>query len=71
MIQAITALARGLDLSVLAEGVETEEQFSQLKAAGVADIQGYLISRPVPERQVPALIAKLARTDSARLESST
>ena len=60
MLEVITALGRGLGLSVLAEGVETEDQLAQLQAAGVADIQGYLISRPVPERQVYALIDKLA-----------
>ena len=66
MIQAITALARGLDLSVLAEGVETEEQLMQLQAAGVADVQGYLISRPVPERQVPGLIEKFVPSAVAK-----
>jgi EAL domain-containing protein (putative c-di-GMP-specific phosphodiesterase class I) len=41
-------LARGLDISVTAEGVETREQFDRLKTLGVNFAQGYLLGRPVP-----------------------
>jgi diguanylate cyclase (GGDEF)-like protein len=48
IIASIVTLARGLDISVTAEGVETAEQFERLKALGVNFAQGYLLGRPVP-----------------------
>ena len=49
IISATTGLARSLDIRTVAEGVETAEQFVLLQAAGVDEIQGYLISPPVTE----------------------
>jgi diguanylate cyclase (GGDEF)-like protein len=46
IIAAIVTLARGLDMSVTAEGVETREEFEALKALGVNFAQGYLFGRP-------------------------
>ena len=48
VVASVLTLARGLDMSVTAEGVETKEQFELLRAAGVNHIQGYLFGRPVP-----------------------
>ena len=48
IISSIVTLARGLDMSVTAEGVETREQFERLKSLGVNFAQGYLMGRPVP-----------------------
>ena len=48
IISSIVTLARGLDMSVTAEGVETREQFDRLKSLGVNFAQGYLLGRPVP-----------------------
>ena len=45
-------LARGLDIATTAEGVETEDQFEMLQAAGVNLAQGYLFGRPVPVAQL-------------------
>jgi diguanylate cyclase (GGDEF)-like protein len=44
--QAIIDLAFRLDMSVIAEGVETEEQRQLLLAQGCTDLQGYLFSKP-------------------------
>jgi len=44
----VLTLARGLDIVTTAEGVETEEQFELLRAAGVDFVQGYLFGRPRP-----------------------
>jgi diguanylate cyclase (GGDEF)-like protein len=48
IISSVMALARGLDMSVTAEGVETREQFELLRTVGVNFAQGFLLGRPVP-----------------------
>ena len=48
IISSIVTLARGLDMLVTAEGVETVEQLDGLKRLGVNFAQGYLLGRPVP-----------------------
>ena len=48
VIASVLALARGLEIAVTAEGVETEHQFQMLRNAGVEYAQGYLFARPVP-----------------------
>jgi EAL domain-containing protein (putative c-di-GMP-specific phosphodiesterase class I) len=45
--RAIIAMAHSLNLSVLAEGVETEGQLARLREEGCDEVQGYLFSRPV------------------------
>jgi diguanylate cyclase (GGDEF)-like protein len=52
IISSIVTLARGLDMSVTAEGVETAEEFERLKALGVNFAQGYLFGRPLPVDQI-------------------
>jgi diguanylate cyclase (GGDEF)-like protein len=47
IIRAIIALAQSLSLTVTAEGVETQEQYEQLRALGCTNGQGYYFSRPV------------------------
>jgi EAL domain-containing protein (putative c-di-GMP-specific phosphodiesterase class I) len=47
VIRAIIGLGRGLGLRVVAEGVETEAQLTELRAEGCDEVQGYLFSRPL------------------------
>jgi len=54
--RAILALARGLSLDVVAEGVETRAQLDFLRREGCRNVQGYLLSRPIPARQFEALM---------------
>lgn len=48
IITAIVRMAKKLDVSTLAEGVETEEQYAFLREIGCEKIQGYYFARPMP-----------------------
>ncbi len=61
--RALLSLGHSMGLVVIAEGVETEGQFDWLVAHGCDQVQGYLLGRPMPLRELLALLA-LAR-DSA------
>lgn len=50
--RSILALARSLELEVVAEGVETQEQLTFLKAEGCRVFQGYYFGRPAPMEQL-------------------
>ncbi len=52
IVKAIIDLAHGLDLTVIAEGVETEQQFRFLAAQGCDEYQGYLASKPLPAAEI-------------------
>lgn len=68
IVAAITGLARGMNVSVTAEGVETEAQLMVLKAAGCTNVQGYLFSRPKPPAELVFTLNRSADpTDVPRL----
>jgi diguanylate cyclase (GGDEF)-like protein len=48
IVSAVCDIARSLPVDVVAEGVETEEQFTLLREAGCTRFQGYLLGRPRP-----------------------
>ncbi len=56
LINAAVALAHGLNLKVVAEGVETEEQFEYLESIGCDYAQGYLFSKPLLIEQFAKLL---------------
>ena len=60
LIRAIVDLAHGLGLTVIAEGVETENQLEALTVAGCDLVQGYLIHRPQPASEVEAAFRQLS-----------
>jgi diguanylate cyclase (GGDEF)-like protein/PAS domain S-box-containing protein len=56
IIRAVIGLGRGLNLPVVAEGVETEDQLGFLSREGCDEIQGYLIGRPGPIGDFAAML---------------
>lgn len=58
IIQAVIALARALNLHVVAEGVETQDQLVFLGEHRCASVQGFLLARPGPIESMPALFSK-------------
>ncbi|UVW29980.1 EAL domain-containing protein [Massilia sp. H6] len=56
IVAAVMALANSLQLSVVAEGVETEGQYALLKGYGCQFAQGYLFARPLPAADAAELL---------------
>jgi len=64
IVRTISTLARNLGMEVIAEGIETEEQFQQLKMLGCEYGQGFLFSRPVASEGVTHLLAQDSKRDA-------
>ncbi|WP_338721045.1 bifunctional diguanylate cyclase/phosphodiesterase [Devosia sp. XK-2] len=59
IVRSIIELARAMHMSVTAEGVETEDQRALLTALSCDQLQGYLLSRPVPAENLDAILTRL------------
>lgn len=57
LIPVIVSLAKTMNMAVIAEGIETVEQLSQLRELGCGFGQGYLFSKPLPAEQLVHLIS--------------
>ena len=58
IVKAILELARGLDLDIIAEGVENYDQMELLRSLHCYEMQGYLFSIPLPEKEIAPFIKK-------------
>ena len=58
IVRAVTGLGAGFGITTTAEGVETNEQLAQLRAEGCTEIQGFLLSPPVPSSEVMRLLGR-------------
>ncbi|MBI1942476.1 MAG: GGDEF domain-containing response regulator [Betaproteobacteria bacterium] len=58
LVQMIISLARSLKLTVIAEGVESEDQARMLRLLRCDELQGFLFSRPLPFGEMSALLAR-------------
>ncbi|WP_370971899.1 putative bifunctional diguanylate cyclase/phosphodiesterase [Enterobacter wuhouensis] len=56
LVETIIHIARTMEMSIVAEGIETEEQQAVLTDLGCDYLQGFLFSRPLPAEQVPWLL---------------
>ena len=65
IVRAVIGLGHGLEMSIVAEGVETQEQLSFLADEGCNAVQGYFIGRPAPILQYSALVG---RNDASPVE---
>lgn len=66
IVSTIIALARKLDMRVLAEGVETPSQHHHLRAHGCHLFQGYLFGKPVPLPEFEALVRQSTENEAQR-----
>jgi diguanylate cyclase (GGDEF)-like protein len=56
IVHVVAELGRSLKITTTAEGVETAEQLARLRASGFSEVQGYLLSRPIPAAAVTDFI---------------
>jgi diguanylate cyclase (GGDEF)-like protein len=73
IVRAATGLAKALGMVSVAEGVETEAQMLRVGIEGCSEVQGYLISRPMPAREIfgflgigPRLVAAAPGSETER-----
>ena len=65
IVNAVVGLARSLNITTIIEGIETSEQFEAARADGCDEGQGYLFSKPMPERQLTEFLTKSGGVSAA------
>jgi EAL domain-containing protein (putative c-di-GMP-specific phosphodiesterase class I) len=56
IVNALMRMAQALDIRVIAEGVETEQEYATLRSLGVTMMQGYYHARPMSQQQLLAFL---------------
>ena len=57
IVRAVASIGQSLGMATVAEGVETEEQMARIVSDGCTDVQGYLVSRPMPPEQIDGFLS--------------
>jgi EAL domain-containing protein (putative c-di-GMP-specific phosphodiesterase class I) len=70
VIEAIIALGKAMDLEVVAEGVETDQQYATVRRLGCDLVQGYFIARPMPAKQLREWCGGYEDTESIKQRST-
>ena len=65
LVEEIIRIGRRMNLTVVAEGVETQDQLDRLTEKGCDRIQGYFFSRPLPPEELELFLADWDRTPGA------
>jgi EAL domain-containing protein (putative c-di-GMP-specific phosphodiesterase class I) len=65
IVRSTLILASSLDIPVLAEGVESEENFEFLWQEGCSQVQGFLFGQPTPRSEIEAVVNPLAFAGNA------
>ncbi len=65
IVEAIIAMAHSLQLKVVAEGVESKEQYEFLRSRGCDQIQGFFFSKPIPSSDIVLMLYKAMTRDAA------
>ena len=63
-------MAKGLNLSIISEGVETEEQLEQLREWRCKNMQGFLFSRPIDNDDALDLLLNPGRYSSKKIANN-
>jgi len=69
LVASILQIAKALNKTVIAEGVETHAQLQVLRRMGCDTMQGYLLSRPLPESELSTFMAEHEHTSWAYIEA--
>ena len=69
VVEAIVALGKAMKLDVVAEGVETDQQYAIVRRLGCDHVQGYFIARPMPADQLLTWIDGYEDTQSVKKRS--
>jgi len=64
ILETILAMSGRLNLTVTAEGVETEEQLAMIRRQRCSEVQGYLLGKPMPAGEVPAFLEATNRASA-------
>jgi diguanylate cyclase (GGDEF)-like protein/PAS domain S-box-containing protein len=64
IVRAVIALGRGLNLPVVAEGVETRAQLEFLSSEACAEVQGYLLGQPLPIAHYAGTVGRVAAREA-------
>jgi len=70
VVEAIVALGKAMKLDVVAEGVETEQQYAIVRRLGCDMVQGYFIARPMPAAQLLTWMDGYEDTQSIKKRSA-
>jgi EAL domain-containing protein (putative c-di-GMP-specific phosphodiesterase class I) len=62
IVRSIVVLGEGIGMSVLAEGIETEEELDAVRSDGCTHAQGYLFGKPIPATDIPSAVDLFSKT---------
>ena len=65
ILETIVSMSHRLNLTITAEGVETEEQLAMLRRHRCGEVQGFMLGKPMPACEVPAFLAATATASAS------